>query len=214
MTNLSLFHALLAGFLTGLSLILPIGAQNAFVLKLGLLRQHVFVVALICALSDALLILLGATFVGFAFGQNAWALQTVKWFGVAFLLYYGAKAFYNAFNHAKSAEGESPLAQSIGLKGAVLTCLGFTFLNPHVYLDTFLLLGSISAQYAPLHYAFAAGAVFASFFWFFSLGYGARMLTPLFKKSITWIILESAIGIIMWSIAYKIAQLPLNAVAP
>ena len=210
MNDINLSHALLAGFLTGLSLILPIGAQNAFVLKLGLMRQHVFVIALICALSDALLILLGTTFVGFALGQNAWALQMVKWFGVAFLLYYGAKAFYNAFNHAKSNSSDTSLNQSISLKNAVLTCLGFTFLNPHVYLDTFLLLGSISAQYKPLHYTFAAGAVFASFFWFLSLGYGARVLTPLFKKSVTWIILESAIGVIMWSIAYKIGTLPLN----
>lgn len=203
-------HALLAGFLTGLSLILPIGAQNAFVLKLGLLRQHVFAVALICALSDALLIFLGTTFVGFALSQHSLALQIVKWFGVAFLLYYGAKAFYNAFHHAKAGSDHTPLNQNIGLKSAVLTCLSFTFLNPHVYLDTFLLLGSISAQYKPLHYAFASGAAFGSFFWFFSLGYGARILTPLFKKSLTWMILETAIGLIMWSIAYKIWVLPLN----
>ena len=203
-------HALLAGFLTGLSLILPIGAQNAFVLKLGLLRQHVFTVALICALSDAVLILLGTTFVGFALGQNSLALQVVKWFGVAFLLYYGAKAFYNAFHHAKAGNDNTPLNQNISLKSAVLTCLSFTFLNPHVYLDTFLLLGSISAQYKPLHYAFAGGAVFGSFFWFFSLAYGARILTPLFKKSITWMVLESIIGLIMWGIAYKIWVLPIN----
>ncbi len=205
-----MIHTLFAGFLTGLSLILPIGAQNAFVLKLGLLRQHVFAVALICALSDAILIFLGTSFVGFALGQHSLALQVVKWFGVAFLLYYGAKAFYNAIHHAKTNNNDSPLTQNISLKSAVLTCLGFTFLNPHVYLDTFLLLGSISAQYKPLHYVFATGATFGSFFWFFSLGYGARILTPLFKKSITWMILESAIGLIMWSIAYKIWTLPLS----
>ena len=210
MENTTIAHALLAGFLTGLSLILPIGAQNAFVLKLGLLRQHVFIVALICALSDALLILLGTTFVGFALGQNTWTLQVVKWFGVAFLLYYGAKAFYNAFNHAKSNSSDTPLNQSISLKSTVLTCLGFTFLNPHVYLDTFLLLGSISAQYKPLHYVFALGATTGSFFWFLSLGYGARILTPLLKKSITWMILETLIGVIMWTIAYKIWALPIN----
>lgn len=207
-----MIHTLLAGFLTGLSLILPIGAQNAFVLKLGLLRQHVFAIALLCALSDAVLILLGTTFVGVALGQSSWALQALKWFGIIFLLYYGAKAFHNAAHHAKAGnDADSPLNQNIGLKTAVLTCLGFTFLNPHVYLDTFLLIGSISAQYKPLHYLFAAGASFASFFWFFSLGYGARILTPLFKKSVTWMILETAIGLIMWVIAYKIWTLPLNA---
>lgn len=203
-------HALLAGFLTGLSLILPIGAQNAFVLKLGLLRQHVFGVALICALSDALLIFLGTTFVGFALNQDSLVLQMIKWFGVAFLLSYGAKAFYKALHHAKAGINHTPLNQNIGLKSAVLTCLGFTFINPHVYLDTFLLLGSISAQYKPLHYAFASGAALSSFFWFFSLGYGARILTPLFKRPLTWTILETAIGLIMWSIAYKIWVLPLN----
>lgn len=205
-------HALLAGFLTGLSLILPIGAQNAFVLKLGLLRQHVFAIALLCALSDAVLILLGTTFVGVAFGQNSWALQALKWFGIVFLLYYGAKAFRNAREHSRSKpDSDSPLQQNIHLKSAILTCLAFTFLNPHVYLDTFLLLGSISAQYKPLQYAFAGGAMFASFFWFFSLGYGARILTPLFQKARTWVVLESVIGIIMWFIAYKIWALPLQA---
>ena len=212
MMTSSLYQALLAGFLTGLSLILPIGAQNAFVLKLGLLRQHVFIIALICALSDAVLILLGTTFVGVAFGSNSWALQALKVLGVAFLVYYGAKAFYNAYQHATTKQNADadPLNQHIPLKSAVLTCLAFTFLNPHVYLDTFLLLGSISAQYKPYHYTFAAGACLASFFWFFTLGYGARILTPLFKKSITWTILESCIGVIMWVIAYKIWVLPIH----
>ena len=202
-------HALFAGFLTGLSLILPIGAQNAFVLKLGLLQQHVFIIALLCAASDALLIVSGTAFVGVAVGSHAWALQIIKWIGVAFLFIYGAKAFYNAFHHAKTNHDESPLNQSIPLQTAILTCLGFTFLNPHVYLDTFLLLGSISTQYQANNYIFALGACFASFFWFFTLAYGARVLTPWFQKPKIWIILELAIGVVMWLVAYKILTIHL-----
>ncbi len=199
----------IAGFVTGLGLILPIGAQNAFVLKLGLLRQHVLPITLLCALMDAILIVLGTAFVGVTFGQSAWALQLVRVIGVGFLLVYGARAFWNAFKHSQPTT-ENPSQQSVSLKAAVLTCLGFTLLNPHVYLDTFFLLGSISAQYAPAHWVFALGACCASFFWFLSLGFGARILTPIFQKAITWVLLELAIGLIMWSIAYKIWLMPLN----
>ena len=206
---MSIAAAFASGFITGLGLILPIGAQNAFVLKLGLLRQHVLPVAFLCALMDAVLIVLGTAFVGVTFGQSGTALQWVRVIGVAFLVFYGARAIYNAFKHSQPAT-ESPLAQNVTLKGAVLTCLGFTLLNPHVYLDTFFLLGTISTQYKPAHYVFALGACVASFTWFFGLGYGARILSPLFKKAITWMILEFLIGCIMWTIAYKIWVLPLN----
>ena len=198
-----------SGFVTGLGLILPIGAQNAFVLKLGLLRQHVLPIALLCALMDAVLIVLGTAFVGVTFGQSATALQVVRIIGVVFLAFYGARAFYNAFKHSQPST-ESPLTQSVTLKSAVFTCLAFTLLNPHVYLDTFFLLGSISTQYTPAQYIFALGACVASFGWFFSLGFGARILTPWFKKPLTWVILECMIGLIMWTIAYKIWVLPLN----
>lgn len=198
-----------SGFVTGLGLILPIGAQNAFVLKLGLLRQHVLPIALLCALMDAVLIVLGTAFVGVTFGQSATALQVVRIIGVVFLAFYGARAFYNAFKHSQPST-ESPLTQSVTLKSAVFTCLAFTLLNPHVYLDTFFLLGSISTQYTPVQYIFALGACMASLAWFFSLGFGARILTPWFKKPLTWVILECMIGLIMWTIAYKIWVLPLN----
>lgn len=198
----------IAGFLMGMGLIVPIGAQNAFVLKLGLLRQHVLPVALICAAMDALLILLGVSFAGATFAKHAWALTAIRYIGVAFLVFYGARAFLNAFRHAQP-DADSPLAQNITLKSAVLTCLGFTLLNPHVYLDTFLLIGGLSVQYKPDHFTFGFGAMCASFFWFLALGFGARFLTPLFAKAKTWIILEAGIGIVMWSIAYKIWVLPL-----
>ena len=197
-----------SGFLTSLALIVPIGAQNAFVLKLGLLRQHVLVIALLCGFMDAALILLGVTFAGATFGQYSWALLAVKYVGVAFLVVYGCRAFLTAYRHAQPM-AETPMNQTITLKTAVATALGFTLLNPHVYLDTVLLIGGISVQYKPHQYDYAVGALTASFVWFLSLGFGARLLTPLFAKARTWVVLEVVIGLLMWSMAYHIWFLPL-----
>jgi L-lysine exporter family protein LysE/ArgO len=205
-------NAFLSGFLTSLALIVPIGAQNAFVLKLGLLRAHVLLIALLCGFMDAALILLGVTiatrFAGATFGQYGWALLAVKYVGVVFLVVYGFLAFLTAYRHAQPMS-ETPLNQTISLKTAVATALGFTLLNPHVYLDTVLLIGGISVQYKPDQYDYAVGALMASFTWFLALGFGARLLTPLFAKARTWVILEVVIGILMWSIAYHIWFLPL-----
>jgi L-lysine exporter family protein LysE/ArgO len=200
--------AFLSGFLTSLALIVPIGAQNAFVLKLGLMRQHVLVIALLCGFMDAALILLGVTFAGATFGQYRWALLGVKYMGVAFLVVYGFRAFLTAYRHAQPM-AETPLNQTISIKAAVATALGFTLLNPHVYLDTVLLIGGISVQYKPNQYDYAVGALIASFVWFLALGFGARLLTPLFAKARTWVVLEVVIGLLMWSIAYHIWFLPL-----
>ncbi|HMS26596.1 MAG TPA: LysE family transporter [Burkholderiaceae bacterium] len=197
-----------SGFLTSLALIVPIGAQNAFVLKLGLMRQHVLVIALLCGFMDAVLILLGVTFAGATFGQYAWTLLAVKYVGVAFLLAYGFRAFLAAYKHAQPM-AVAPLNQTITLKSALVTCLGFTLLNPHVYLDTVLLIGGISVQYKPNQYDYAMGALTASFTWFLALGFGARLLRPLFVKAQSWVVLEIAIGLLMWSIAYHIWFLPI-----
>ena len=201
-------NAVLSGFLTRLALILPIGAQHAFVLKLGLMRQHVLVIALLCGFMDAALILLGVTFAGATFGQYGWALLGVKVVGVAFLVVYGFQAFLTAYRHAQPM-AETPLKQTISLKTAVATALGITLLNPHVYLDTMLLIGGISVQYKPNQYDYAVGALTASFVWFLGLGFGARLLTPMFAKARTWVVLEVVIGLLMWSIAYHIWFLPL-----
>jgi L-lysine exporter family protein LysE/ArgO len=200
-------NAFLSGFLTSLALIVPIGAQNAFVLKLGLMRQHVLMIALLCGFMDAALILLGVTFAGATFGQYGWALLGVKYVGVAFLVVYGFRAFMTAYKHAQPM-AETPLNQTISLKAAVATALGFTLLNPHVYLDT-VLIGGISVQYKPNQYDYAVGALIASFTWFLTLGFGARLLRPLFAKARTWVVLEVVIGLLMWSIAYHIWFLPL-----
>lgn len=191
--------AILAGFSLGFSLILAIGAQNAFVLKQGLRQEHVFLTSLICAISDALLITAGV--LGFGAIVKAYPeIELIARFGgAAFLILYGLKSFYSAWqaNHALIAEGVST---SSAYKIA-LTCLAFTWLNPHVYLDTVFLLGAISVQYGEQQYLFGIGAVCASFVFFFSLGYGARILRPMFAKPSAWRVLDMLIGMIMIALA-------------
>ncbi|MGO4526400.1 LysE/ArgO family amino acid transporter [Microvirga sp. 2MCAF35] len=192
---------LLAGFLLGLSLILPIGAQNAFVLRVGLRGEHVFAVCLTCALSDAVLILAGVS--GFAqlSARVPWAKTILLYGGAAFLLVYGARSFMAAFGNASLRPSEAA-PESLGR--VVLTCLAFTWLNPHVYLDTVVLIGSISTQFDQNKGSFAAGAMLASFTFFFSLGFGARLLKPFFARPVTWRILDVAIGLIMWVTAARL----------
>ncbi|MEL6921296.1 MAG: LysE/ArgO family amino acid transporter [Pseudomonadota bacterium] len=193
-----------AGFFLGASLIIAIGAQNAFILRLGLMRQHAFVCCLICALSDALLIVAGVAGLGTLISGIDTLLGVAKWGGIAFLTAYALFAFRRALKpQALEAETAAPDAGS--LRAAVATCLALTFLNPHVYLDTVILLGSISTRYnADLRPLFAAGAVAASFVWFFSLGYGARLLQPLFAKPRSWRVLDGLIGCVMLAIAYSL----------
>jgi L-lysine exporter family protein LysE/ArgO len=192
---------LLAGFLLGLSLILPIGAQNAFVLRVGLRGEHVLAVCLTCALSDALLILAGVS--GFAqlSARVPWAETVLLYGGAAFLIAYGARSFMAAF---KSESLRPSDVSQAGLGRVVLTCLALTWLNPHVYLDTVVLIGSISTQFDEGKGFFAAGAMLASFTFFFSLGFGARLLKPLFARPVTWRILDIAIGLIMWATAARL----------
>ncbi len=196
----------IAGFFLGASLIIAIGAQNAFILRLGLARQHVFVCCLICALSDALLIVAGVAGLGTLISGNTLLLGIAKWGGIAFLSAYALFAFQRALKpQALDAENSAPDAGS--LRVAVATCLALTFLNPHVYLDTVILLGSISTRYEEtLRPLFAAGAVVASFVWFFGLGYGARLLQPMFAKPVAWRILDIAIGCVMLLIALSLLR--------
>jgi L-lysine exporter family protein LysE/ArgO len=191
-----------AGFVLGLSLILAIGAQNAFVLRQGLRGAHVFAVCLTCALSDAILITLGVA--GFAAIEAAapGIAPLMRWGGAAFLIVYGALSFRRALGPAEALE---PAASGAGsLAAALTTCLALTWLNPHVYLDTVVLLGSVSTQYDGRQAAFGAGAVTASFVFFFSLGYGARVLRPAFARPAAWKLLEAGIGVVMWAIAAKL----------
>lgn len=189
----------LAGLLLGFSLIAAIGAQNAFILKQGLRREHVFVLCLICSVSDALLI--GTGVFGFSLvAAGLPALEPVaRYAGAAFLFFYGAKSFAAALGKDEVLVADA--SQRTELRSALLSCLAFTWLNPHVYLDTLVLLGSVSTQYPQQRALFALGAASASFCFFFALGYGARLLAPLFKRPLSWKVLEVVIGCVMWSIA-------------
>ncbi len=192
-----MYAAGLAGFALGFSLILAIGAQNAFVLRQGLRREHIFAVCLTCAISDAILIAAGVA----GFGVLVKAIPELERYmrlgGAIFLFWYGVRNFLAAWR------GGEVMERTMGtgsLKTAVLTCLALAWLNPHVYLDTVVLLGSLSAQYEN-RIAYALGAMLASFVFFFGLGYGARILDPIFQKPASWRILDLIIGLIMWSIA-------------
>lgn len=195
----ALFPVALSGFLLAISLIAAIGAQNAFVLRQGLRREHVFAVVMVCALSDAVLIAAGVAGFGAVSARVPWIGEAMRFGGVAFLLVYGAMRFRAAMRGgaalAPAAGDTAPLAQ------VVITCLVLTWANPHVYLDTLVLIGSIAGQYAPHQVAFGAGAVLGSLVFFLALGYGARLLGPVFAKPMAWVVLEIVVGCTMWAIA-------------
>jgi L-lysine exporter family protein LysE/ArgO len=190
--------------LLGASLIIAIGAQNAFVLRQGLLQAHRFPVALFCALSDAILIAAGVGGVGIAVGRHPRLLALVACVGALVLIWYGVQALRRAFHpHALTPDTH---ASTGNVWRVIAACAGYTWLNPHVYLDTVLLIGSLASAWpAPgPRLLFAVGAATASFTWFFTLAYGARLLAPLFRKPLAWRILDGLIAIVMWSIAIKL----------
>ncbi len=191
-----------AGFFLGLSLIVAIGAQNAFVLRQGLRRSHVFAICLTCAASDAALIAAGVGGLGKAIAALPWLTPLTRYGGAAFLAYYGFGSLRTALsgNAALKPEGEAQES----LAAALFTCLALTWLNPHVYLDTVVLLGSISTQYPGQGLAFGLGATTASFLFFFSLGFGARYLRPLFARPSAWRVLDGLIAVVMGSIAINL----------
>lgn len=190
------------GFVLGASLIIAIGAQNAFILRQGLMREHVFVLCLICALSDAALIAVGVAGMGAVIAASPVLLTVVTLGGALFLAAYAVMAFRRALApSAMQAAGKS----GGSLKAAIATCLAFTFLNPHVYLDTVLLVGGLSARFeGGLRLAFALGAMAASFAWFFSLGYGARLLAPFFRRARAWQVLDLLIALVMASLSLSL----------
>lgn len=189
----------LTGFATGITLIIAIGAQNAFVLRQGLRREHVLPVVLVCALADALLISAGVAGLGVLVSGNPMALDVTKYGGAAFLTGYGLLAVRRAFR----PDAMTTAGQSAGtLSAALLACVAFTFLNPHVYLDTVVLLGSIANQHGPDgRWLFGAGAVAGSLVWFFALGYGARRLSPFFARPRAWQVLDGLIAAVMLGLA-------------
>ncbi|MDO6585752.1 LysE/ArgO family amino acid transporter [Salipiger sp. 1_MG-2023] len=193
-------HAPLAGFALGLTLILAIGAQNAFVLRQGLMRSHVFAVCAVCALSDALLIAAGVAGFGALSSALPWFEMAMRLAGAAFLGWYGARTLLSAWRGGEAlAAGQAAGSR----RTAVLTCLALTWLNPHVYLDTVMLLGAVSSSYDNRS-GFALGAMTASVLFFFALGYGARALAPVFARPVAWRWLDLFIGLTMWAIAAKL----------
>ena len=197
-----MLHSYLQGFAIGLSLIVAIGAQNAFVLKQGLKKQAVFWVCFVCALSDSILVVLGIT--GFATVIQLYPelVGFAKWAGAVFLLWYGLQHAIQAFKSNQSLHASSQ--NEIQLSKIIIVCLALTWLNPHVYLDTVVLIGSISTQFEQTKLYFALGVITASWFFFFSLGYGARVLIPVFANPQAWKVLDVVIALIMWSIAISL----------
>ena len=193
--------SVIAGFALGFSLILAIGAQNAFVLRQGLRREHVFVLCLTCAVSDAFLIAAGVAGFGSLATAAPWFEPMMRYGGALFLTWYGLRSLASAWRGGAALEvGE---AKRTSLRAALLTVLAFTWLNPHVYLDTVVLIGSVSAQ-AASRLGFGLGAILSSFVFFFGLGYGARLLAPLFARPRAWQVLDAVIGLTMWAIAAKL----------
>ncbi|WP_309663257.1 LysE/ArgO family amino acid transporter [Tabrizicola sp.] len=198
-----MLEAALHGYVVAVSLILAIGAQNAFVLRQGIRREHVAAVVATCAISDAILIGAGVAGFGAVSGAVPWIGEAMRWAGVAFLLVYGALRFKAAL---LGGEALKPAAGGTVPLGRVLaTCLLLTWANPHVYLDTVVLIGSISAQYAPHGLAFGIAAALGSLSFFAALGFGARLLAPLFARPQAWVVLEIVVGVTMWAIAATLA---------
>ena len=193
----------LVGAGSGLSLIVAIGAQNAFVLRQGIRREHVLPVVLICGLTDAVLEFLGVAGIGFVIERAPLLLEVVRWGGVVFLLWYAWSALRRAL---RPAALEAGAAESATLRQTVTACLAITLLNPHVYLDTMVLMGSLgNAQGDPDRWWFVLGGAAASLCWFFVLGYGARALTRFFATPRSWRILDSVVALTMLVIAARIA---------
>ena len=194
--------AFLPGVLTSMSLIMAIGAQNAFVIRQSLTRQHVLPLVLICAVADATFIALGIAGLGAVIQGLPWLLEILRWFGVAYLTWFGINSLRSAF---KGQALEAGTADSKTLKQVVISVLGFTFLNPHFYLDTVILLGSIGNSFGEEKWVFAAGATLGSIIWFFSIGYGARSASRFMSKPIFWKVLDITIACIMFAIAILLA---------
>lgn len=194
--------AILAGLLTGLSLIVALGSQNAYVLRQGILRSHVLAVVSVCAVSDLVLICAGVGGMGAIVSHAGWALEALRWFGVVFLGWYGIGSFRRVLRPGALDAADAPRET---LPRVVAKAAAFTWLNPHVYIDTLVLHGSIAATYGSARWGFAIGGCLASIVWFSGLGYGARFLAPLLASRRAWQVLDTLIGCTMIAIAAGLA---------
>jgi L-lysine exporter family protein LysE/ArgO len=190
--------AAITGFFTGIGLIIAIGAQNAFVLRQGLRREYVFPIVLFAALSDALLIVVGIAGLGALIQGFPLALEVIRYAGAAYLTWFGISALRRAMKPSSleaASEGKGSLAS------ALLSIAALTYLNPHVYLDTVILLGGVANQFSDDRWVFGLGAATASFVWFFSLGYFAKFLSRFVSSPKFWRVLDSFIALVMFTIA-------------
>lgn len=187
------------GFGTGGGLIVAIGAQNAFVLSQGVRKNHHLIIALICIICDAIFIFAGVAGFGGVVSRNPILTQWVTWGGVAFLFFYGLRSLRSALQGGNMETNEMAVRT---LKAAIITTLAVTLLNPHFYLDTVILLGGVSSQFkGQSRLYFMLGAISASTIWFISLSIGGQLLAPMFKKQISWRILDSLVCATMWTLA-------------
>jgi L-lysine exporter family protein LysE/ArgO len=199
----------LKGMALGGSLIIAIGLQNAFILRQGIKNRHIFASALTASLIDVMLIGAGVLGFGYLIEQQPDLIKWITWGGAAFLFIYGLKSFLSALKPSTMDKENAKGMGKCSMRESVLIIMGISLLNPHVYLDTVVLIGGLSASYAEFYdgwgkYLFGCGAMLASFIWFFALGYGAKLLAPLFAKPRAWQILDILIGIIMWAIAVSL----------
>lgn len=201
-----MFIIFIKGMFLGASLIIAIGLQNAFILRQGIKNRHILPAVLTASLIDVALIGAGVLGFGYLIEQHPDLITWITWGGAAFLFIYGLKSFISAFKpQDMSDEDAKGMAKQASAKEIILIIMGISLLNPHVYLDTVVLIGGLSASYGEVgKYYFGGGAMIASFIWFFALGYGARLLNPLFRKPHAWQILDILIGIIMWAIAISL----------
>jgi L-lysine exporter family protein LysE/ArgO len=190
--------AFLPGFFTGLSLIIAIGAQNAFVIRQGLTKRYVFTVVAICTVIDASLIALGIGGLGAAIASLPWLLEVIRWFGVAYLTWFGIKSLISA---TKTQTMDAAGVESKSAGKVITTVLAMSLLNPHVYLDTVIFVGGVGNTFGENRWFFAYGAMLASLVWFTSIGYGAKAASRFMSKPVFWKVLDGIIAVIMFTLA-------------
>jgi L-lysine exporter family protein LysE/ArgO len=196
--------AFLPGFFTGLSLIIAIGAQNAFVIRQGLTKRYVFTVVAFCTVIDATLIALGIGGLGAAIGSLPWLLEVIRWLGVAYLTWFGIKSLISA-TKTQSLDPTGVESKSAGK--VITTVIAMSLLNPHVYLDTVIFVGGVGNTFGDNRWFFAYGAMLASLVWFTSIGYGAKAASRFMSKPLFWKVLDGLIAVIMFTLAVTLATL-------